>query len=99
MTNLKAFKVIFCDSNNVLFSDEEYSDFLAVKGFVPSGEYLPADETKLYLCKADLLESIVTNPKRFQANRQGSIYEEVDLPTIAEEAKKIRLRFTKAVNS
>ncbi|HPB87828.1 MAG TPA: hypothetical protein PLP59_09925 [Thermotogota bacterium] len=91
MTNLALIKTVFLDTDNVIFSDDEYSAFLTLEGLTPSDE-ASEDLTGLMLTKAALLEAIAGNPEKFKAYSQGSVQENYDKRFLFELAQSIRRR-------
>lgn len=94
MTNLEAFKTKMLDRHNKIMADDEYRDFLESQSIVSSDTFDNSKNTALMLAKAELLESIVANPARWNSYTQGKIREDLKPDLILQEAKSIRRRFT-----
>jgi len=92
VTNLALIKTVFLDSDNAIFSDDEYSAFLTLEGLEASVE-ASGDVTNLMLTKAALLEAIAGNPEKFKKYSQGSVEEDYDKRFLFEMAQSIRRRY------
>ena len=94
MTNLEAFKTKMLDRNNKIMNDDEYRGFLESQSIDPNDVFRTDTNTAIMLAKAELLESIVANPARWNSYTQGKIREDLKPDLILQEAKSIRRRFT-----
>lgn len=94
-TNLDMLQFLILDTDNKVFSQEEYEMFLELHGFTPSDEYSPSGLGRLYLVKADLLDAIVENPDKYYSYRKGDISKTFDKKELINNADKIRRRFNK----
>jgi hypothetical protein len=92
MTMLTALKTTLLDKGNNICTDEEYSDFLELKGFNAADDYTNEDE--LMLLKADFLESVLENPTKWNSYKEGQLQEDISPETIRLLVDSLRLRHT-----
>jgi hypothetical protein len=92
MTNLLALKTVFFDTDNVVFTDDEYNSFLSMYGLTASEE-ASVDITDIMLTKAMMLESIASNPAMFKKYAQGSVSEDYEKRFLYEQAQAIRRKY------
>ena len=92
VTNLALLKTVFLDSDNAIFTDDEYNAFLTLEGLTPTDE-AAKDITNVMLAKAALLEAIAGNPEKYKKYSQGSVDEDYDKRYLFEMAQSIRRRY------
>jgi hypothetical protein len=91
MTALEKLKTILADIDNNIFDDVYYSNYLMLFNIDPSDENV--EIAKIFLIKANLLETISDNPKLFENYAQGDISKQYKKEELRKQAQAIFRRY------
>ena len=91
MTALEKLKNILADTDNKIFDDTYYSNYLQMFEIDPADTGVEIG--KIFLVKANLLETIADNPNLFESYSQGDISKQYKKEELREQAKAIFRRY------
>jgi len=96
MTFLDALKVKIGDTNNKVFSDTEYTNYISLVGGDSTDEYKHDDTSHiktLELAEKEVLQAILNNQKRFNSFKEGAYSETLDFDGIQRRIEEIRRKY------